>query len=224
MITTMASTGAPPIGARRSGARGFTLIEVMMSLTVLFIGVMGIVAIERAAIVSNVDARQITTATNVSRLWIERLQADSSAWNHPSSFNPNSDLSSDTAYLSKYGTGWFLPYASATPTWSAAFDINGNDIPTGAAGDIVYCANVRLTSVYQDPLCQPRPDGTAAACPATTPSMLRAEVRVYWLKTRSPIVACAGASAGSGTDTTGGDDITYHWVYTVAAIGKATAQ
>ena len=209
----------------RVSERGFTLIEVMMALTILFIGVMGVVAIERATIMSNVDARQVTTASNVARTWLERLQADAAAWNHPSSFNPQSDLNADTVYLKNYNTGWFLPLpAGTTPYWSNGFDINGNDVVV-AGTDIIYCANIRLTPVYLDPLCQVSAGNPAPACAAATPSLMRAEVRVSWSKHRTPIAACAGAAAaGSGSDAMGSNDVDYHWVYLVGVIGKVTAQ
>jgi type IV pilus assembly protein PilV len=210
---------------RAKNQEGFTLIEVMMALTILFIGVMGVVALERATIVSNVDARQVTTASNVARTWLERLQADAAQWNHPSTFNPQSDLNNDTVYLKNYNTGWFLPVSTGTtPYWSNGFDINGNDV-TVAGTDIIYCANVRLTPVYLDPLCQLGPANPAPACPAATPSLLRAEVRVYWSKRRSPIATCGGAAAaGSGSDPVGSNDTDYHWVYLVGVVGKVTAQ
>lgn len=208
----------------RSRQRGFTLIEVMMSLTVLLIGVMGVVALERATIVTNVDARQMTTATSIARLWLERLQADASLWNHPSSVRIDSDLG-DTYFLKNYGTGWFRPNGVVgTAKYNYAFDINGQDIdPTTAAADsTVYCANVRLTTISADPLC------SAGGCVGTTPSLLRAEVRVYWKKSRGSFAdtePCAGDTpAGGGTDTIGSNDDKYHFVYEVGAIGKVVAQ
>lgn len=201
--------------------RGFTLIEVMMALTVLAVGVLGVIALGKATVVANLDARQMTTASSVARVWLERLQADATQWNHPSSFRPTSDLTTDTLFLKNYNTGWFLPAGGPGPVvYSSAFDLNGNDIPVGETADVIYCANVRLTTIYNDPLLPPG---------SGIPSMLRAEVRVYWKKNRSPIgqssAACSGATSGTtGADPLGGDDDNYHWVYTVAAVGKVTAQ
>lgn len=218
MIAMPRSIDTPSAAHASRRDDGFTLIEVMMALTVLFIGVMGVVAIERSTIASNVDARQVTTASNVARTWLERLQSDSVQWNHPSTYQPTSDID-QTVFLKSYNTGWFLPVpTAATPSWAAAFDINGNDVTTSTQ-DIVYCANIRLTPVYFDPLCQ-----VGAACPATTPSLLRAEVRVYWSKNRMPLAACGGAvAAGAGSDPIGGNDVDYHWVYIVGAVGKTQA-
>jgi prepilin-type N-terminal cleavage/methylation domain-containing protein len=210
--------------AARARARGFTLIEVMMSLTVLMIGVMGVVALERATIVTNVDARQMTTGTSIARLWLERLQSDATLWNHPSAVRIDSDLA-DTYFLKSFGTGWFLPTAVVgSSKYSYAFDINGQDLdPTAAPPDsTVYCANVRLTTIATDPLC------VSGGCVGTTPALLRAEVRVYWKKSRTAFAdtePCSGATpAGGGTDTIGGNDDKYHFVYEVGAIGKVTAQ
>ncbi|MEO7094287.1 MAG: prepilin-type N-terminal cleavage/methylation domain-containing protein [Polyangiales bacterium] len=208
----------------RSRQRAFTLIEVMMALTVLLIGVMGVVALERATIVTNVDARQMTTGTSIARLWLERLQSDAALWNHPSSVRIDSDLA-DTFFLKNVNTGWFRPSALiGTAKYSYAFDINGNDLDstTAAADSTVYCANVRLTTISTDPLC------SAGGCAGTTPALLRAEVRVYWKKSRSAFAdtePCAGDTpAGGGTDPIGGNEDRFHFVYEVGAVGKVVAQ
>lgn len=197
---------------RARGARGFTLVEVMMSLTVLTIGMLGIISLQRNTVVANAQAQQMTVATNIGRVWIGRLQADASLWNHPSAFNAASDLKTDTKFLTNYGIGWFLP-TDPTNQYSYAFSQSGKDIdPTSPAlaTDTIYCVNVRLTQLYADPLL------------TTVPSMLRAEVRVYWLKKPGAIATCSGAGGSLSALET--DDVTYHWVYSVGAIAKATAQ
>ncbi len=208
-------------GASRRGARGFTLIEVMMAMTVLLIGLMGIVALEKATIVTNVDARQLSTGSSIARVWLERLQTDATNWNHPSNFSKNSDLATDTVYLKEYGKGWILPVGSiGAKKYSASFDLNGNDIDPTVGGDIIYCTNIRLTMVYPDILCT-----TGGGCPGTTPSMLRTEVRVYWSKRREPLATCdAPPSGGSGGDPIGANEDDYHFVYLVGAVSKVTAQ
>jgi prepilin-type N-terminal cleavage/methylation domain-containing protein len=201
---------------RRS--RGFTLIEVMMALTVLSIGVVGIIALERATIVTNVDGRQMTTASSIGRTWFDRLQADSTSWNHPSRYSTTSDLA-DTLWLKSYNTGWMLPSGTlGTVNYSYAFDINGNDVLPGSAEDIIYCTNVRLTSLLEDIGC------LTGGCASTTPYLMRAEIRVYWKKNRSPITVCAGATPAGGADTLGADEETYHWFYMVGTVTKVTAQ
>jgi prepilin-type N-terminal cleavage/methylation domain-containing protein len=204
--------------------RGFTLIEVMMALTVLMIGVMGVVALERATIVTNVDARQMTTATSIARLWLERLQTDATLWNHPSGVRSDSDLA-DTFFLKDVNKGWLKPQGTVgTAKYAYAFDINGKDIDatTAAPDSTVYCVNVRLTTIATDVLC------ATGSCPAATPSLIRAEVRVYWKKARTAFAdtePCAGETpAGGGTDTIGGNDDKYHFVYQVGAVGKVVAQ
>jgi prepilin-type N-terminal cleavage/methylation domain-containing protein len=196
---------------KRATTRGFTIIEVMMALTVLAIGMLGIIALQKTTVVSNQEAQQITVANAIARTWIERLQRDAARWTRPSPTWPTSDISS-TAWLGGAGgatSPWFRPTVSSLePTASPAFDLNGSDVavtdPNG-----VYCTHLRLRWIY-------------------TNQMIRAEVRVFWAKrslanpSAVPWLTAGICSAASSLDTIGSDDQNFHWVYAVAAIPKAT--
>lgn len=201
-------------------ARGFTLLEVMMALTVLAIGLLGVVALQAATVGSTQDASQFTTANNVTRTWIQRLQRDAERWNHPSPQKPGVEDINETSWLQLADTNankWFRPSASANePFASPAFDRNGNDILlTNVAGmkdDAMYCTHLRLRRLY--------------------PDLVRAEVRVFWVKRRlgdGPTYVKHGLGNGicstTGTeDVLGADTQNFHWTYAVAGIPKATAQ
>lgn len=200
-------------------ARGFTLIEVMMALTVLAIGMLGIVALQAATIGTTQDAQQYTVANGVARTWVQRLQRDAQRWNHPSAFNTASDLSSDTAWIglvSSLSNVWFRPNASGLePLASPAFDRNGQDVllsDTAGQKNAVYCTHIRLRQIY--------------------PDMIKAEVRVFWVKRRlgdGALFASYGMGKGLCTTTgnenaIGADNVNFHWAYVVASVQKATAQ
>ena len=55
---------------RRTGrARlGYTVIEVMMALAVLSIGATGVIAMQKAALIGNVRARNLTTASAIASI------------------------------------------------------------------------------------------------------------------------------------------------------------
>lgn len=204
----------------RRNQQGFTLLEVMMALTVLAIGMVGIVALQAATIGSTQDASQFTTANAVARTWIQRLQRDAQRWNHPSDKVPTDDIN-ETAWLQvadARANQWFRPDASTVlePGASPAFDRNGNDIDlanvNGMRDDAVYCTHLRLRRLY--------------------PDMVRAEVRVFWKKRHLgdgvnfiKYGLAAGLCSKTGNeDELGKDTLNFHWAYTVAGIARVTAQ
>lgn len=54
--------------------RGFTLIEVLVSATILGVGVMGMAAMQGISFTKNVDANDLSIVTNVASDIIERIQ------------------------------------------------------------------------------------------------------------------------------------------------------
>lgn len=204
---------APP--PRRS-ASGFTLLEVMMALTVLAIGMLGIVALQAATVGSTQDASQFSTANAVTRTWIQRLQRDAQRWNHPSTMFPTRDDITETAWLQfadSAANKWFRPNESAMePYLTAAFDRNGLDVKVDDNLNSVYCTHLRLRRLY--------------------PDLIRAEVRVFWKKrrlTNGPVYMAHKLENGicsttGAEDVLGSDTDNFHWTYAVAGIAKVTAQ
>jgi type IV pilus assembly protein PilV len=213
----------------RRRQRGFTLIEVMMALTILTIGILGIISMQKSAVVTNNDAQQFTVATQIARTWIDRLNRDATRWNHPSVQQTASDLASDTIWLNAVDVAslnypkWFQP---AAMNWvsglaeSPAFDRNGNDIAstngTALLNDTVYCTHVRLRWVY----------------PA---ELIRAEVRVFWRKksvsaSYGTVVGWTGSMCPATTTSTavsaalGQDSTDFRWVYAVTSIARQGPQ
>jgi type IV pilus assembly protein PilV len=195
---------------RRSHSRGYTAVEVLLSMTILVIGATGVVAMQRAAVQGNVDAREMDMAQSIAREWMERLKRDATLWTPaviPAVPPPNL---SRAVLVNENLTGtWFVPQARLTPVApqndveSAGFDSLGRDVTaldyTGTG--LRYCTNVRLT-------------------PATTDqTMVRAEVRVFWprLLTASPDPKFCNQAPPASLDTA---TDTYHFVYLVSAISQ----
>lgn len=179
---------------RRAPRRGYTIVEVMIAITLLVLGIVGIVAMQHYTAVSNRNARMIATANHIARTWVERLRTDSLAWNHPSSVQPGLWDLGDTAYLSVNGpagltamldtsggptSNWARPNYNAVQGWGAAADAFGNDVPESGGAYMagtnppVFCTEYRLTWLYGP---------TSAATPNGPPFLVRAEVRVFWIK------------------------------------------
>lgn len=191
-------------------SRGYTAIEVLLSMTLLAIGASGVIAMQRAAVQGNVDAREMDMAQSIARQWMERLKRDATLWT-PSIIPavPPTNLSRAILVNENLTGTWFVPKARLTAVApqndveSPGFDTLGRDVTaldyTGTG--LRYCTNVRLTPVTTDQ------------------TMLRAEVRVFWprLLTASPDAKfckdAPPASLDSATDS-------FHFVYLVSAISQ----
>jgi Tfp pilus assembly protein PilV len=150
------------------------MIEVMMALAVLSIGATGIVGMQRAVLAGNSNARNLATANAVALTWAERLKNDALLWNGA---NGASDLS-DTTWLTTATPAlgaWFSPTASTVLNASPAADVLGADILPGQTITQAYCTQLRLTQIY--------------------PTLIRAEIRVYWRRDYSPVTCNANPAA-----------------------------
>ncbi len=151
----------------RRASLGYTVVEVMMALAVLSIGATGVIAMQKAALIGNVRARNLATASAIASTWIERLRVDALRWrvnaagqstvpqtrwllavkaDHPNVVSPE-----DT---------WIRPQGFPAEDISAQADVLGRD--TFINADAGYCTHIKLTQITQN--------------------TIRAEVRVFWLR------------------------------------------
>jgi type IV pilus assembly protein PilV len=175
--------------ARRALQRAYTVVEVMMALAVLTLGASGVIAMQKATLIANTNARNVVTATSIAQAWMERMRADALAWNEPAK---TPDLG-DTQWLNlavgtqPLGSGWFSPTSSPMtnpqPGGSPQADVMGADIFSGDLSATAFCTQVRLTRF-----------GTAPNLWSIS-RMIRVEVRVYWDKTSRPLDCTAALPA-----------------------------
>jgi type IV pilus assembly protein PilV len=59
---------------RCNGCRGFTLVEAMVASAILTVGVLTLTGMQMASLSRNVDANELTLATNLAADMIERLR------------------------------------------------------------------------------------------------------------------------------------------------------
>ncbi|MEM1413415.1 MAG: prepilin-type N-terminal cleavage/methylation domain-containing protein [Myxococcota bacterium] len=182
---------------RRSEERraGFTVIEVMMAITVLAIGAVGLMGLVRATVQGNVQGRRITTATQVARTWTERLRTDSIGWttNAAGGLANTCWLSNAPAAVVGQASNWFVPQVAGPGCVNVGGLPAGSELGvdpgagwTGAdaqnAGGIGlqarYCTLVRLTWVIPN-------------------EMIRADVRTWWDDTGQAQIA---ANCGLGNE------------------------
>lgn len=152
---------------RRSQRRsGYTLIEAMMAVAILMVGSVGIFAMQQAATAANVEARQMTIASNAARTWAERIRRDALNW----TTSGGGVALARTDYLKDVPAGvvpgpWFTPVPpAARPQESYGFDWYGQDTLDAAATR--YCTNMQLQWLVPN-------------------QAIRANIRVWYVRNRT---------------------------------------
>lgn len=153
-------TAGRPKSSRKSA--GFTLIEVMIAVGILTVGSVGILAMQQASTRGNLNARRMTTATNVARIWVERVRRDGLAWTSNVTGDPNGIAATNYIQATPVAgdSGWFAP-TSPDPTESFGFDWHGQD--TNVIGDIRYCTHINTRWVVVN-------------------QVVRVDVRTFWYR------------------------------------------
>jgi hypothetical protein len=163
----------------------------MMAITVLGLGAAGVIGMQKATLFANTNSRNLATANGIAQAWMERLRADSLAWNGPA------DLTTDTQWLQGASntpaveTGWFTPasstLASNQPAGVPIADMMGADLfPGDTSMAPVFCTQIRLTRFNNN---------LNAAALTSYFRLIRAEVRVVWQRDNQAI-NCATLPAG----------------------------
>jgi type IV pilus assembly protein PilV len=190
----------------RAQQRGYTAVEVMMSMTLLLVGATGVMAMQRAAVQGNTDAREMDVASSIARLWLERVERDATLWT-PSTVAvvPPANLLNALVINENITGNWFRPQVRLVPAnaqndiESPAFDILGQDLDDVTSPGVRYCVNLRFTPLTADQ------------------TLLRAEVRVFWPRnlTVAPDPTFCNQAPAQALDT----DVTkYHFVYAATAV------
>ena len=180
-----------------------------MALGILTLGASGVIAIQKATLIGNTNARYLATANAIAESWVERLRADALVWNAPA----NADDIADTNWLKLSDANnpnkpWTTPGEFAAPALAGSpdTDVLGADIFPADPGPpaSAFCTQLRLTRF---PL---------AALPAYR-KLIRAEVRVFWERSGRPI-DCAIAP-----NPVEGDVGRYGFVYVTTAVMQNTS-
>lgn len=146
-------------------ARGYTVVELMMSLAVFATGVTGIIAMERATVSSNQLAKNVTIANAIAQSWLSQLAADGTLWTSALPITQTTWLSTITG---NDGV-WQLPVYNAGLGFGPQFDGFGAPVAAGGA----FCAQIRLTWLYGD-------QSASQATGIAGNGVIRTEVRVFW--------------------------------------------
>jgi hypothetical protein len=190
--------------ARRTGSAAYTAVEVLMSLAVLAVGVIGIIAGEKVTLASNQHSKNLAIATHIAESWVGMLDAEAALWTSDGALGRTTWLNQGAAL-----SDWFRPTYNSDLAFGAGFDALGNPVTTQNIDDAKFCTDLRLT---------PLTTTTAGG------GMVRVEVRVIWQRneallggtvTAAPTNAC-GIIATSVGDAD--ESRLFHFVYMSSAV------
>ena len=165
-------------GTTRRRQHGYTLIEVMMAVGIMTVGAVGLMSLQQATTRGNSFSREMTTANDITRTWIERLRLDALEWNAT-----GATAVASTTYLSTVPATtavigpWSTLGIAGDPQASYAFDYVGAP-SDGAASAIYYCTNVRFRWVLGN-------------------NAIRADVRTWWHRRSDDVVARYACAPGT---------------------------
>lgn len=151
----------------RPSKRGYTVVELMMAISVMVIGLGGIIAMQKVTVASNMNAKNVAIATHIGQAFLDELAAESNAWTQADNF-------ASTAWLTNVGAqgttpAWFAPAYNATRSLGPGFDALGNPVlAANMNSDAQFCVHLRLTWL------------SAQNSGKTGAGLIRTEVRVYW--------------------------------------------
>lgn len=154
--------------------RGYTMIEVMVALSMLAVGATSVMALQKATYINNTNAKNLVLANSIAATWAERLRTDGLQWNEVGEVP---DLDSDPVWLGAVNS---VPFpGKAAPLLdlefgSAASDVVGTDI-YDVPEDPAFCTHLRY-SRFNDTNGLP-----------LWPNLIRVEIRVFWSRNGGPI-------------------------------------
>ncbi len=170
----------------RSARRGYTMVEVMMGLSILAIGSVSILSLQKYAAMGTMSSRHITNASAISAGVLEAMNAESLSWGADNVMTVPERIA-----MPWLGNALFSANAQVEGVWARpavpagslnAFTLEGvaqnSDVqaPTTA-----YCSHVRATWLGRQ-----NQTGPGAGDDATA---VRVEVRTFWAKSGRSVAA-----------------------------------
>ena len=89
---------------KNKNERGYTLIEVLITMAVLSIGILGVSAMQISSINGNASARGVTEAANIAAQQVERLKA--LPFTHPDLSDTSGDVEHQAPDQGRYAVSW----------------------------------------------------------------------------------------------------------------------
>ncbi|HEX4335103.1 MAG TPA: prepilin-type N-terminal cleavage/methylation domain-containing protein [Polyangiaceae bacterium] len=148
-------------------ARGYTIVELVMSLAVLAIGASGVIAMQKVAVSSNRHAKDLSIASRIGEGWADQLALDGSVWTITAA---GASTLPNTTWLKLADPAqtveWFIPDYSTLRNFGPAFGALGAPLDPATNGPLIrYCTHLRFAYLH-------------AATGGT--GVIRAQIRVFW--------------------------------------------
>jgi type IV pilus assembly protein PilV len=184
----------------RPSARGFTIVELMMSIAVLAVGISGIVAMQKLTAVTNMHSKSVAIATQISNAWQNQLLVDGTFWRRSTTINSTTWLKTAAK-----DAPFFRPAFNTNQQIGAAFDALGNPVDDSNLGRAQFCVHLQVVPII------------ALTDPAN--ATVRATIRVLWPRAQGkPALDYCNASGNPPPDTIGNDLENFHSIYQTIAI------
>jgi hypothetical protein len=193
------------LAARRS-QRAYTAVEVLMSLAVLAVGVVGIIATEKVTLAANVHAKNLAIATHIGQAWLGMLETDATLWGRDGSLTPTTWLEQGEGIAT-----WFRPAYDSLISFGPAFDAVGNPLRQQDEADAKFCVDLRLATLTSN---------------NNGGGLVRAEVRVIWLRDdgalgASGIVADHACSVAAASVANEAERRLFHFLFLSGGVRQA---
>jgi prepilin-type N-terminal cleavage/methylation domain-containing protein len=133
--------------------RGFTLIEVLVSLLVFMVAMVGLVAMQRASISGASLGREQTGAINVARYVLTWLENDAAAWPVSDTTTPSSLQLLGSALSDTDSSTWHTISDDTTMRFDQYLETSSSAVASYGAGSsdtAPYCVGFRVKPLSSD--------------------------------------------------------------------------
>jgi type IV pilus assembly protein PilV len=195
----------------RAALRAYTVVELLMALSVLAIGVTGVIAMQRVTVATSRHAKNLAIATRVAEAWADQLTADGALW---FTDQAGANTRPTTQWLSladpTQTVEWFIPAYSPQRAFGTAFSGLGNPVDASLnPGVPAFCAHLRFAFLHSETL------------PTAGNGVIRAQIRVFWLRedATAPLAVSNMKNLCTVDDATFATNVSaFHVVYLTTAI------
>jgi type IV pilus assembly protein PilV len=184
----------------RNLRRGFTIVELMMSLAVLAVGISGIVAMQKVTAMTNMHSKSVAIATQIARAWQDQLVVDGAMWRRSTSINSTNWLK-----YAAVDAPFIRPGYEVQRQFGAAFDALGNPVDESSLDRAHFCVHLQLIPVV--------------ALTDASNATVRATIRVLWPRAQGdPMKGYCSPGGDPSPETVGNDVTNFHSLYQTIAI------
>lgn len=164
-----------PTDTPRRQRAGFTMVEVLISILVLTIGVIGVFAMQIIAVQANNEARYETDAITLAEHALEYFRHDGLTWNTQGNLNNTQFM--QPALIGQAGTAGAWQQMTERPFHGFGLPVNDPELPGSLRPRAVFCIAYQLHWVV-------------------TNQVIGGNIRVFWPRRNANAGILANCGAG----------------------------